>query len=65
VYGLPPDPKLPSRNLVISSAFSALGALVVALISIFKFRERGTVTPEPSPEARREIPDARGPGPHA
>jgi formate dehydrogenase iron-sulfur subunit len=46
VYKLPPDPKLPSRNLVVSSAFSALGALVVALIGIFSFRERGNRAPE-------------------
>jgi len=40
VYGLPPDPKLPSRNLVPASMFSALGALLVALIGVFSFRER-------------------------
>jgi formate dehydrogenase iron-sulfur subunit len=41
VYGLPPDPKLPSRNLVPGSVFSVLGAVLVALIGIFNFRERG------------------------
>jgi formate dehydrogenase iron-sulfur subunit len=41
VYGLPPDPKLPSRNLVKASAFSVLGAALVALIGLFNFRERG------------------------
>jgi formate dehydrogenase iron-sulfur subunit len=40
VYGLPADPKLPSRNLVPGSLFSALGALLVAVIGIFNFRER-------------------------
>lgn len=41
VYGLPPDPKLPTRNLVSSSAFAALGAVLVALAGIFNFRGRG------------------------
>ncbi len=42
VYGLPPDPKLPTRNLVRGSLFSTFGALLVALIGIFSFRERRT-----------------------
>jgi formate dehydrogenase iron-sulfur subunit len=46
VYRLPPDPKLPTRNLVTASAFSALGALIVALIGIFNFRERGKTVRE-------------------
>jgi formate dehydrogenase iron-sulfur subunit len=41
VYGLPRDPKLPSRNLVPSSLFSMLGAVVVGLLGIFSFRDRG------------------------
>jgi formate dehydrogenase iron-sulfur subunit len=41
VYGLPPDPKMPTRNLVSSSTFSVLGALLFGLISIFNFRNRG------------------------
>lgn len=40
VYGLPPDPKLPTRNLVSGSIFSALGAVLVTLLGIFSFRER-------------------------
>jgi formate dehydrogenase iron-sulfur subunit len=40
VYGLPPDPQLPSRNLVPTSLFSVLGGLFVALIGLFSFRER-------------------------
>ena len=40
VYGLPPDPKLPSRNLVPSSLFSMLGALFVGLIGIVGIRSR-------------------------
>ena len=40
VYKLPPDPKLPSRNLVPGSIFTVLGALLVGLIGIFNFRDR-------------------------
>src|SRR5688500_10188211 len=40
VYGLPPDPKMPSRNLVSGSIFSMLGALMVGLIGIINFRSR-------------------------
>jgi formate dehydrogenase iron-sulfur subunit len=45
VYGLPPDPKLPSRNLVPSSIYSAVGAALVALAGIFSFRSRGASDP--------------------
>jgi len=38
---LPPDPKMPTRNLVSSSWFSVLGAVLVGLIGIFNFRNRG------------------------
>ena len=41
VYGLPPDPKLPSRNLVSSSFYTAVGAVLVALAGILNFRNRG------------------------
>ncbi|HTI55972.1 MAG TPA: 4Fe-4S dicluster domain-containing protein [Verrucomicrobiae bacterium] len=41
VYGLPIDPRLPSRNLRWSTALSAAGALVVGLLGLFTFRERG------------------------
>jgi formate dehydrogenase iron-sulfur subunit len=41
VYGLPPDPKLPSRNLRLSALWSTLGAVAVAILSVFSFRERG------------------------
>jgi formate dehydrogenase iron-sulfur subunit len=40
VYGLPPDPKIPSRNLVPSSAFSLVGAAVVGLLGLLSFRKR-------------------------
>jgi formate dehydrogenase iron-sulfur subunit len=41
VYGLPSDPKLPSRNLWWSSAWSVLAAVVVGLVGIVNFRNRG------------------------
>jgi formate dehydrogenase iron-sulfur subunit len=41
VYGLPPDPKLPSRNLARSSWLTALGAVALALAGLFSFRDRG------------------------
>ena len=41
VYGLPPDPKLPTRNLVSSSVFAVLGAIMVGLTGLFHLRERG------------------------
>jgi formate dehydrogenase iron-sulfur subunit len=40
VYGLPPDPKMPSRNLVPGALFTMLGAFVVGLVSLFNFRDR-------------------------
>ncbi len=40
VYGLPSDPKLPSRNLVPSSLWTAAGAVVVGLMAILGFRDR-------------------------
>jgi formate dehydrogenase iron-sulfur subunit len=40
VYRLPPDPKLPSRNVPPSALFSALGALAAALIALVNFRNR-------------------------
>jgi formate dehydrogenase iron-sulfur subunit len=41
VYHLPPDPKMPTRNLGPSSLWSVLGALVVGVMGIFSFRTRG------------------------
>jgi len=41
VYGLPPDPKMPSRNLTPRSLWSTRGAVVIGLIGIFSFRNRG------------------------
>ncbi|HYE90889.1 MAG TPA: 4Fe-4S dicluster domain-containing protein [Terriglobales bacterium] len=39
-YGLPPDPKLPSRNLTPSSLWTALGAVLVGVLGLFNFRGR-------------------------
>jgi formate dehydrogenase iron-sulfur subunit len=41
VYGLPPDPKMPTRNLNIGSWFTALGAVIVGLMGVISFRNRG------------------------
>jgi formate dehydrogenase iron-sulfur subunit len=40
VYGLPRDPKLPSRNLFPSSLFSMLGAMVFGLLGLVSLRKR-------------------------
>ena len=45
VYGLPPDPKMPTRNLVSGSVYAVLGAIMVGLAGIFHLRERGTSEP--------------------
>jgi formate dehydrogenase iron-sulfur subunit len=44
VYGLPPDPKLPSRNLKSSSWIAVAGAVVVGLAGLVSFRTRGSRT---------------------
>jgi formate dehydrogenase iron-sulfur subunit len=41
VYGLPPDPKMPTRNLVPGTLLSMLGAVLVGVIGVFNFRNRG------------------------
>jgi formate dehydrogenase iron-sulfur subunit len=40
VYGLPSNPKLPSRSVPLSSLWSVLTAIVTALGMLFAFRER-------------------------
>ncbi len=45
VYGLPPDPKMPTRNLAAASWFSVLGAVLVGLMGIINFRNRGAAQP--------------------
>jgi formate dehydrogenase iron-sulfur subunit len=49
VYGLPPDPKMPTRNLVPGSLYTALGAIMVGLAGIFSFRNRGATEPLAAP----------------
>jgi len=41
VYGLPPDPKMPSRNLKAGSWLSVVGAVVVGILGVVSFRGRG------------------------
>jgi formate dehydrogenase iron-sulfur subunit len=40
VYGLPIDPKMPTRNLLPGSMWSTLGALIVGLLGVISFRTR-------------------------
>lgn len=40
VYGLPVSPKMPTRNLIPSSLFSAGGAVVLALLGMVGLRKR-------------------------
>jgi formate dehydrogenase iron-sulfur subunit len=42
VYGLPPDPRMPSRQLVPSTWLSVLGGVLVGLAGVFSFRGRGS-----------------------
>ena len=39
VYGLPPKPQLPTRNLVPSALFSGLGAALIGLFGFLSFRK--------------------------
>src|SRR2546425_1185662 len=41
VYRLPPDPKLPTRNLRSGALFSIFGAILIGVIGILNFRNRG------------------------
>jgi formate dehydrogenase iron-sulfur subunit len=45
VYRLPPDPKLPSRNLVPGSLYALAAAVMIGLAGIFNFRKRGASRP--------------------
>ena len=53
VYGLPPDPKMPTRNLVPGSLYAVLGAIMVGLAGIFHFRDAARASAERSRERRR------------
>jgi formate dehydrogenase iron-sulfur subunit len=46
VYRLPPDPKIPSRNLAPGSLFAMLGAIMIGLAGLFNFRKRGASEPD-------------------
>jgi formate dehydrogenase iron-sulfur subunit len=52
VYGLPPAPKMPSRNLQTGSWLSVVGAAVVGLLGVISFRDRGMAA-----AARARIPE--------
>ena len=41
IYGLPPDPKMPTRNLASASLFHLLGAVAVGIMGLINFRNRG------------------------
>ncbi|NTU78302.1 MAG: 4Fe-4S dicluster domain-containing protein [Chloroflexales bacterium] len=47
VYGLPSSPRLPSRSVPPSSAFSIITALLMALAALLSFRSRRTDEGEP------------------
>jgi formate dehydrogenase iron-sulfur subunit len=53
VYRLPPDPKMPSRNLRPSSLWTVLGGLVVGLLGLVSLRTRGATGAEVRDESRR------------
>jgi formate dehydrogenase iron-sulfur subunit len=46
VYGLPPDPRMPTRNLRAGALWTAASALVVGLLGLFSFRDRGAADRE-------------------
>src|SRR3989442_1581792 len=41
IYGLPPDPQLPVRNLQASPVWSLRESVLVGFLSVFSFRNRG------------------------
>ena len=53
VYGLPRDPKMPTRNLGPSALWSFLGAVLVGLIGLFNFRARRGEAAAPRERERR------------
>jgi formate dehydrogenase iron-sulfur subunit len=60
-YGLPPDPKLPTRNLIPSSLYTVLGAVLIGLAGIFNLRNRGANGPGAAVPGSGSGPSA-GPG---
>jgi formate dehydrogenase iron-sulfur subunit len=58
VYGLPDDPKLPSRSVPPSSAWSILTALLVGLAALFSFRNRRDEAEGEPPEPPKPLAGA-------
>jgi formate dehydrogenase iron-sulfur subunit len=58
VYGLPSNPKVPSRIVPTSLFWSVFTGLLVALGVLFRFRQRVHTTPEPAPAAPPAPPPA-------
>jgi formate dehydrogenase iron-sulfur subunit len=54
VYGLPPDPGMPTRNLRPGSLWTTLGAIVVGLMGVFSFRMRVARPAEVAPGEERD-----------
>jgi formate dehydrogenase iron-sulfur subunit len=61
VYGLPSDPKLPSRNLALSSIFSAASAVLVGLAAVVGLRTRRSDGPIPGAPPHADNGDTDGP----
>src|SRR5262249_35154190 len=52
VYGLPSDPKLPSRSVLASTFWSVFTGLLVALGILFQFRQRTAAARDPGAPPR-------------
>jgi formate dehydrogenase iron-sulfur subunit len=61
VYGLPAAPKLPSRNLALSSIFSVAGAALVGLAGIWGLRTRREAAPIPGGTPPADSGESDGP----
>ena len=57
-YGLPSQPKLPSRSVPLSAFWSVLAALMTALGMLFAFRRRTESAPT-NPDSSPPAPDGR------
>ncbi len=51
VYGLPSNPKLPSRSVLRSSFWGVFAALMTALGALFAFRDRTGIPANPGRQA--------------
>jgi formate dehydrogenase iron-sulfur subunit len=56
VYGLPANPKLPTRNLRLSSLFSTAGAILIGLLGIITLRKQRMDEVAASADLRRPPP---------